>query len=705
MTRQDAQDKVTCYDCRGNRKTHGNVQRYVSPTTGACRRLVVQSVDPSGPWERRIEDHTNQQSKIALWLYSTNPFVGWAVFFEWLRKWLRFSLRLLWPVILFAIRLYYLNVLPSEDGCEKDSAAYSTGYYKPYLRSFRHQFWAARSSKEYSTRIKGDNERNIPTHSLYPRTLIIHDPVGDQWSPCTDPITIIHTKFVAVSYSAADVYAQRDGADKEREKQDFIQEVREAIVQQEFNAYWLDLECLSTDPEEKKMDLYCMADVYRGAEITLIILGDPSDDAWKRWGGRVWTFPETLLSQRLYYKFRQRNEIQPASLRQLANLAYSKYDSEKAIINAYTGKDPLERLERLTLLKSAIWRRGITLPSLESIPSTSASSEHDLGDRIPHAVGPHPADRVYALMGFFEHRIQPDYFEDELGALARLSMANDNDHIVDRMISLLPHQTGPATRWYADDDVYGANLWDVQPEIQVAGVTKNGAVVLDGCKAASIRWKDFPHVVFANPDSVRRTVARFICHLSWPCIIAGVVVCRTTIVGGIALLVCGSVLLLLSPWMYVFSESGRVTDPQPWLIGVKGVLDIDKAAIHLYGGGVIGRYRRLDYTPSGSEFAVPEQGLFRSGSRAQYDRALEAARGPQAGRMYTLIDTRSSTIYYFAADRPPTVCLFTGREGGLGRFVLCSERCSVDELHKETVLRMPTHISQRMELCDWVAIG
>ena len=148
-----------------------------------------------------------------------------------------------------------------------------------------------------------------------------------------------------------------------------------------------------------------------------------------------------------------------------------------------------------------------------------------------------------------------------------------------------------------------------------------------------------------------------------------------------------------------------VTDPQPWLIGVKGVLDIDKAAIHLYGGGIRGRYRRLDYTPSGSEFAVPEQDLFRNGSGVQYDRALEAAHGPQVGRMYMLIDTRSSTIYYFSADRPPTVCLFTGREGGLGRFVLCSERCGVDELHKETVLRMPTYVSQRMELCDWVAIG
>ena len=151
MTCQDAQDKVTCYDCCGNCKTHGNVQRYVSPTTGACRRLAVQSVHPSGPGERRIKDHTNQQSKVALWLCSTNPFGEWA-FFKWVGTWLLFSLQLLWPVILFVVYLW-LNFLPSEDGSEEDSAAYDTGYYKPYLRSFRRQFWAARSSKEYSTRI------------------------------------------------------------------------------------------------------------------------------------------------------------------------------------------------------------------------------------------------------------------------------------------------------------------------------------------------------------------------------------------------------------------------------------------------------------------------------------------------------------------------------------------------------------------------
>ena len=310
-------------------------------------------------------------------------------------------------------------------------------------------------------------------------------------------------------------------------------------------------------------------------------------------------------------------------------------------------------------------------------------------------------------MGFFDHRIEPDYSENDLLALARLSMANDSDRIAERMVSLLPTTTSQTARWYADDDVYSANLWDIVPEIQVAGITEQGALVLDGCRAASIRWKDFPEVACRKSPSVHRNLVGWLPYLAWPTIIAGIVVWTTNpnkTLLGIVLFACGTVVLLLSPKLFMIREGGRVITPQPWFIGVKGILDIDTAVTHLYGGRSK-HHRPLNFTPSGSKFAVPEQGTIRLGSGVQYDHAMAAAQGSQAGQTYTLIDTCSSTIYYFCADRPPTVCLYTGREGGLGRFVLCSERCDEDELHKETVLRMPTYISQRMELCEWVALG
>ncbi|KAG2151231.1 uncharacterized protein EDB93DRAFT_1083385 [Suillus bovinus] len=675
-------ETITCYDDLGHPKNHGLEQRYVSPTTGICRKLVVQAVTPSGTSEIAVSSHTNQASKIAMWLLANFPPIrGWIIF-RWVMIWLWFTLKLFWS----------------------DNETYNSGHYKPYARSFRGQLWAARSPMEHSSRIIDEGEMDIPTHTLYPRLLIIRDPVRNEWVPCADRDTIIHTKFIAISFSTADAYTQ--GADDEAlQKAQFIEEVRAAVLGQKYDAYWLDLECVGKMPSEKNRDLYCMADVYRAADVTLIMLGKSTageNECWRSWGQRVWTMPEALLGPHLRYKFRDREAVTPLSLFELANLAYTRYDVEQAIINAYSGKDPLERLERLTLLKSAIWQRATAALA----PGVAPPPKLDMiGDSEKSIIGgPYPAARVYALMGFFEHRIQPNYLEDDLHALVRLSMANDNDRIVERMVSMLPLTTTNTACWYSDDDIYGANLWDIIPEIQVAGVTENGALVVDGCRMASIRWKDFPEVAFEPTDSFRRNVIGFFPYLSLPALIIGLSVLTISRVGGIALIVIGFVFLVMSPWMLVFSKSGRIISTQPWLIGVKGAISIKEVEKHLYGGAKA-HFPRMYFTPSGSKFSRPEKGSERGGSAVQYDDAKQADSGPDAGHIYTLIDTCSSTMYYFRAERPPTVCIFTGREGGLGRFVLCSERCGINELHKESVLRMPTEISQRMLLYGWVALG
>jgi hypothetical protein len=490
------------------------------------------------------------------------------------------------------------------------------------------------------------------------------------------------------------------------EKAQFSEDVRAAVLGQKYDAYWCDLECLGKTPAEKKVDLYRMADVYRGAVLTLIMLGKSSageNECWKNWGQRLWTMPEALLSSRLCYKFRDRDVVTPLSLFELANLAYTRYDTEQAIINAYSGKDPLERLERLTLLKSAIWRRASSAHAPGVAPPPPPKL--DMTGKGPDTDERYMAERVYALMGFFEHRIQPNHSEDELRALVRLSMANDNDRIAERMVSMLPTTITKKACWYSDDDIYRVNLWDIVPGIQVAGVTENGALVVDGCRAAAIRWKDFPEVAFMNAGSLRRNIIGFVPYLSWPALIIGLGIITTYRAAGIALIIIGFLLLFASPRLFVYSHSGRIVAAQPWLIGVKGVMSKEDVEMNLYGGAR-GHFPRMYYTPSGSQFSVPEQDKERGGSFKQYEDAkLADTRGPDAGHIYTLIDTCSSTMYYFRAERPPTVCVFTGQEGGLGRFVLCSERCDINELHKESVLRMPTEIGQKMEHTGWVALG
>ncbi|KAG1905130.1 uncharacterized protein F5891DRAFT_1011047 [Suillus fuscotomentosus] len=695
---------ITCYDDLGNPKTHGLEQRYVSPTSGICRKLVVQAVSPFGKLEVPISNHTNQASKIAIWLLSNSPIRGWIIF-KWIGVWLLFTLKLLWSVIWLLAQLFAPIDLADDTG--EDTDLYNTGYYKPYVRGFQGQLWAARSPMEHSSRIIEEGEMDIPTHTLYPRVLIIRDPICNEWVSCADRDTIIRTKFIAISYRAVDAFTR--GPDQEIEKAQFIEEVRATVLEQKYDAYWLDLECVGETPSEKNRDLYCMADVYRGAAITLIMLGKSASgekECWKGWGERVWTMPEALLSSRLCYKFRDRETVTPLSLFELANLAYTNYDIEQAIVNAYSGKDPLERLERLTLLKSAIWRRGTAaLAPGVTPPPPKLDMIGDSEKSVTVLSGAYKAERVYALMGFFEHRIQPNRSEDDLRALVRLSMANDNDRIAERMVSMLPSTITKTACWYSDDDIYRANLWDILPEIQVAGVTDNGALVVDGCRSASIRWKDFPEVAFETTDSLRRTIIGFIPYLSWPTLIIGLAILMINRVGGIALTVIGLVLLIVSPRLFVFSQSGRIVSAQPWLIGVKGVVSIKEVESHLYGGAARGHFPRMYFTPSGSQFSIPERGLDRGGSFRQYDYAKLADSGPDAGHIYTLIDTCSSTMYYFRAQRPPTVCIYAGREGGLGRFVLCSEKCDINELHKESVLRMPTEISEKMELCGWVALG
>ncbi|OJA12240.1 hypothetical protein AZE42_12543 [Rhizopogon vesiculosus] len=113
------------------------------------------------------------------------------------------------------------------------------------------------------------------------------------------------------------------------------------------------------------------------------------------------------------------------------------------------------------------------------------------------------------------------------------------------------------------------------------------------------------------------------------------------------------------------------------------------------------------FTPSGSQFSIAKHGTNREGCETQYDKAKIEESGPGAGKMYTLIDTNSSTMYYFRAERAPTVCIFTGREGGLGRFVLCSERCNVI-LGKKILLvlrRCPSHARARCEHSRHLSIG
>ncbi|KAF9225011.1 hypothetical protein BS17DRAFT_61481 [Gyrodon lividus] len=699
-TPQATDKQCSCFDSQLRLKKHGPGQRYMSATTGQCRRLRVQATNPAPQTNQvRISDGSRKSSKLAIWLVHCPPKSPEEIL-PWIGKFIWFMLLLIWP---FGTPVY-------------------TGFYKAYYMRYWGQLWAARSPREHSTRLKELIGHEMPTpagvsvttrsitHALHPRILVVYGEKG--WSMTDDPDVIINEPYIAISYRQSHVFQRgTDDEGKRREQEqrkNFIDMVRATTLACGYHAYWLDLECLGETSAEKNLDLYRMSDVYRSAAFTLITLrksDNPHDrhhiESWRSWGERVWTLPEALLSSKLRYKIGFDDPVVSLSLHDLANKAYERYDQETAIINAYSGRDPLERLERLTLLKAAIWRRSsAALPQNPNVqPQTvTAGAPQGVVKQVGYA---YPAERVYALMGFFEHRIMPNPLETELQALARLSMANDNDRIAERMVSLLPDRIPQQACWYSDDDVYQSNLWDIEPEIQVAGVTQSGALVLDGCHAAAIRWKNFPDVAFQTTFSFRRFIAGTLPYFFWEVLLAGIAALQFNAAGGAFLIVIGILLMLSSPILVAYANSGRVLFAQPWLVGVKGALTVEQVSEHLYGGAM-SSFPRMSYTPTGSPFAIPGADIVREGNASQFTQAAEARYN---GHIYTLVDTLSGTLYYFIASRPPTVCLFTGREGGLGRFVLCSESCTINELHKETVVRMPSFIGRAMTLCDWVALG
>ncbi|KAI6144554.1 hypothetical protein BKA82DRAFT_1001843 [Pisolithus tinctorius] len=719
-------------DINLKKQSHKARQRYMDPHTGQCTELVVQAVKPASGTnikQVRITDQTRRIPKLVVSLFRPKScsMMDVLVFI------------LLWP-FRFLICSIHLLIWPL-DGLPKGGMGGSIDVteYPPYLMCYWGHLWAARSQKEYTVFESGEERRKrAPSravsvansitrllrprqkrkddppsmapaitstpesapHSFYPsRLVILRD---DVWEICDDHEKIARHHYFAVTYRQSDILESGRGEDE------FIASIRSAASQCEMKAYWLDLECMGNTDEEKHLDVYQLADIYRGAEFTLVALpksDDPtnaqSGEAWSNWSDRVWTLPEILLSKELRYMVGPKGPVAMVTLRELAVFAYGHDSEEAAVVNACGGMDRLYQLEHLTFLKAVIWRRGIAPQDPEKAPPKAQSRQSKGIDSLSYE-----AEKVYALMAFFEHRIMPFPPESDLHALARLSMINDGYRIAERMLSMFPQDIPSTSCWYADDDQYKAQFWDIEPEVQVAGVTDQGALVLDGCRAASIRWKDFPEVGVQTTESGFRQLVAKIAVFGIPGFYAFAVQWIPWLwispaeVLAIALFGWATILLILGPFMIAYSISGRILFTQPFLVGVKGALKVEEASHYLYRAWLV--RPRLAYTTSGSVLAKHAgEGDIREGDRTQYDEVKDLKRDD----LYTLIDTSTGTLYYFTANRPPTVCLYTGREGGLGRFVLCSENCTANELHKETVLRMPSQIHRSMRSCGWLAIG
>ncbi|KAF2236635.1 hypothetical protein EV356DRAFT_442991 [Viridothelium virens] len=542
---------------------------------------------------------------------------------------------------------------------------------------------------------------------------------------------------------------------------DYLQFMAEyAALDAKVDAFWCSSSCIAKQEDIRgserypdQEDVHRINDYIRGAVGVAIVLAEVQNlkgeaaiedsplslnQRLKVWGRRAWTFNEILLA-------RNKNiHIYTAGIHAIPGLPkeeqkapdirnkgtfYQEWEDAplaRQLTDHFEGTLILNRLELMTVAYQCLRNRRVR----------SWDKAFNL-----------PGDRAYALAGLLQERPQVDITDSSFQAFARLSLANNNDRLLERLICVLPR--GPAWEfqpqqygsmedmreygepWSALDDVWNANLWDIEPRCQISGVGKGDTVIIDGARAASIRWKGFKSVATVKGFSWKRALAKFALLFTPYAIFSGIILLiagaavgngssswMTDSVGSIRtpLMTVGAVFLvfgllpwLLSPWLVHRILTGKSYGQQAWLFGVEGYMNLQTIEQHIWGTWK----NRLNWSPHGSSLSSHRAAKFGSadiclGLDAMEDEKLVAKikkAETNGQKFFTLVDTGTNTVYQFLAQRPPVALLICGQEGGMQRAVGVSYDWTEKVLYREAVLRMPTTVLSRMGRIPRCQIG
>ena len=402
-------------------------------------------------------------------------------------------------------------------------------------------------------------------------------------------------------------------------------------------AQWLNLEAYWIDKHYRKDaqpsftdDVHRYCDVVRGAKNVCIVLPNSTPDAMFQYGERLWTLPEVLLArdhevsvQTMDTQVDQGYELSlldmPSRAWCPAPVATDGLDKInvtecfRLLAEHYTGTLTLSRLELIHISLTALRTRQYT-----------AFTDGDL---------------AYALMTLLHKRPAMDPTDSEYEALARLSLANDSDRIVERMICMLQDRrelnhtsaenlinNKPA--WFGLTDKFGNNLWDIEPVCQVAGICKDGGLILDGCRGISIHWSDIPRVPYLTRFGWSRWFAALFLRSGSLWFLIGTILLGVGVVAaGAIVFIIALALLFSAPWTISHLYGGKVWGAAPILIGFEGTLSLAKIESLCFGNCS----GRLNYTPSSGPLS----------SRMEDERiGAEPATTPipHGQRLFTLID-------------------------------------------------------------------
>jgi hypothetical protein len=536
-------------------------------------------------------------------------------------------------------------------------------------------------------------------------------------------------------------------------------------------AFWIDFECVVTDKanveetgnaasgdvKDINEDVYRICDVARGAHSMVVINGPPyhnkqgyfveedRKDWLFLWASRMWILPELLLTPtehrvRIYTQAPGINpeDVKPEEVAKRNLAARSCLDAEdvRQLIDHYEGTVQLSQLELVQLALDCRQRRT--------------------------TVGRTNADLAYALKGLLRRRPETTKNESDFEAFASLSLANDSQRLLERLICMLPPD--PDADWSDMRDAWGMQLWDIEPTCQIAGIVDDRTVLLDGAYGASIQWNRLEAVAFIKRETALRTVGRIGVRGAPIFFSFGVLFVATSsglhvghanpfLIIGAIVLAFSLLIILAAPYLLMKIYLGKFWSTQAWFFGIEGAVD-DLAKIEraLFGfsenrltwsanGSLLSRHHLNRFqeceaeAPEGENIRdVVNRITFAQLKAGTQNRNTDRANSPssfntttQSGRMepansvhqingtrqssankplprqqkiFTIIDTYSMTATMFYAYHPPTTVLICGQEGGMQRAILCSYDWKTQTYCRETVLRMKTLVLERMFRVD-----
>ncbi|KAI1351200.1 hypothetical protein F5Y01DRAFT_315056 [Xylaria sp. FL0043] len=503
-------------------------------------------------------------------------------------------------------------------------------------------------------------------------------------------------------------------ADRQRLSEIGMQAARDAGVK----AFWIDVYCMD-DTILRTMDSHRICDVARGAKSMVIAIQDTVENrAFRRpaqtvdqllqsWSSRLWTLPEMLLAPTRYDLkiYLSSDGVHVCDIIPKRSMAARAYGKDAGLVRQLV--DHFEASQQLTLTE-------LLTIGLECLVNRDTKSFM-------------PADKVYALMTLVRRRPIPSKNDTLFEAFAKLSLLNDSNSLLERLICTLPE--GRGLPWHTLKDFWGVKLWDIEPTVQVSAIASDQTVVLDGAFGATINWGQLTRVGFLKRKSIWRSIGSFLVQFAPGWLFTAIILLVTLgqpiadgydydaqkytyrtnpYVGiGIAFFLIAFATIASLPYAMLSLYSGKFWSTQALLFGLEGKADLEWLELQLFGF----TQGRLRWSTCGSTQSLhhpkPTTGITKwiddeVEALEPRDAHLTDAKlvKTDADRVFTIVDTYSMTATLIRAVHPPTAALVCGQEGGMRRVLLCSYNYSTQTFHRETVIRMPTKVLDRMDRVD-----